>query len=77
MCIVYKYFCYSKIYVFLICCNLCIFFMLFDYNIFWLERDNINIKRKGKYFKLIWVFLMYICCVKLFVFNKKYVNKIF
>lgn len=51
--------------------------MLFDYNIFWLERDNINIKRISKDFKLIWIFLMYICCVKLFVFNKKYVNKIF
>lgn len=74
--IVHKYLCYSKIHVLLICRNLCRSFMLFDYNIFWSERDNTNIKRISKHFKFTWTLLMHTCCAKQFVFNKKHANKI-
>lgn len=74
--IVHKYLCYSKIHVLLTCRNSCTSFMLFDYNIFWSERDNTNIKRKGKHFKLTWALSMHTCCAKPFVFNKKHANKI-
>lgn len=74
--IVHKYLCYSKIHVLLICHNLCRSFMLFDYNIFWSERDNTNIKRISKHFKFTWTLLMHTCCAKPFVFNKKHANKI-
>lgn len=65
--IVHKYLCYSKINVLLICRNLCRSFMLFDYNIFWSERDNTNIKRISKHFKLTWTLLMHTCCAKPFL----------
>lgn len=56
--------------------QLCRSFMLFDYNIFWSERDNTIIKRISKDFKLTWTLLMHTCCAKPFVFNKKHANKI-
>lgn len=65
--IVHKYLCYSKINVLQICRNLCRSFMLFDYNIFWSERDNTNIKRISKHFKLTWTLLMHTCCAKPFL----------